>query len=81
MLKNVSHVQDEALERYAMSTLPRRRTRPLEVHLLACSKCRNRLQAETDFVTAMRGAARQVREEARIENGVEVRVFKAGHSR
>ena len=53
----VQHVSDDTLERYAMQTLPESESGPLEEHILICADCRERLQAEIDFVTAMRGAA------------------------
>jgi hypothetical protein len=58
----VRHVSDDTLERYAMQTLPESESGPLEEHILICPDCRARLQAELDFVTAMRGAAAKVRE-------------------
>jgi hypothetical protein len=80
MVENVNHISDEALERCSMLTLPRHRIGPLEDHLLICSECQDRLQAEIDFVTAMRGAAKKISEKKRKEKGVEVLVFTAGHS-
>ena len=65
----MQHVTDDTLERYAMRTLPRRKIAPLEGHLLTCSECRNRLQAEIDLVTAMREVATEVKEEERKEDG------------
>lgn len=58
----VQHVSDDTLERYVMQTLPESESGPLEEHTLICPDCRERLQAELDFVTAMRGAAAKVRE-------------------
>jgi hypothetical protein len=58
----VRHVSDDTLERYAMQTLPESESGPLEEHILICPDCRERLQAEIDFVTAMWGAAGKVRE-------------------
>jgi anti-sigma factor RsiW len=78
MVKNANHVSAEDLDQYTMSMLPQRRIAALESHLLTCPECQERLQAEIDFVTAMRGAAAQVREGAGKENGGEARVFKAG---
>jgi hypothetical protein len=57
----VRHVSDDTLERYAMQTLPESESGPLEEHILICP-CREGLQAEIDFVTAMWGAAGKVRE-------------------
>ena len=58
----VEHVSENTLERYAMRTLPQAESGPLEEHILICPDCRERLQAEIDFVTAMRGAAAKVRD-------------------
>ena len=57
-MDDVKHISVEALERYAMLKLPRRRIGPLEDHLLICPECQDRVRAEIDFVTAMRGAAK-----------------------
>jgi hypothetical protein len=40
-----------------MATLPDSESGLLEDHLLICLECRNQLQLEIDFVTAMRLAA------------------------
>jgi hypothetical protein len=76
----VKHISAEALERYAMLTLPRRRIRPLEEHLFCCSDCQERLHGEIDFVTAMRRAAKEIVAKKRKVKTVEVRTFTAGHS-
>jgi len=78
MVKHVNHISAEVLDRYTMSMLSQRRNAAIEGHLLACPECQESLQAEIDFVTAMRGAAAQVRTGAGKENGREARVFKAG---
>jgi hypothetical protein len=57
----VQHVTDDLLERFAMQTLPESETGPLEDHLMICSECRDRLQADIEFVTAMRAAAVTIR--------------------
>ena len=46
-----------------MQTLPEPESGPLEEHLLICGECRDRLDAEIEFVTAMRSAAAKIREE------------------
>ena len=74
-MEDVKHISEEALERYAMLTLPRRRIEPLEYHLLTCGACQDRVRAEIDFVTAMRGAAKQI---MRDQHGVKERTFTAG---
>jgi hypothetical protein len=57
----VPHVPDDTLERYAIQTLSDAESGPMEDHLLICGGCRNRLNAEIEFVTAMRGAAAKIR--------------------
>lgn len=57
----VQHVSDDTLERYAMQTLPEPEAGPLVEHLLVCESCRERLDAEIEFVTGMRGAATKIR--------------------
>lgn len=53
----VQHVSDDTLERYSMQTLPDAEAEPVEEHLLICQECRDRVDAEIDFVAAMRAAA------------------------
>jgi hypothetical protein len=57
----VAHISDNDLERLATQTLPDSETGPLEEHLLVCGHCRERLDAEIEFVTAMREAAVKIR--------------------
>jgi anti-sigma factor RsiW len=58
----VNHISEEALEQYAMRTLPEAaELGRLEEHLLICSACRNRLQMMDDYVAAMRSAAAKLR--------------------
>ena len=57
----VQHVTDDMLELYAMHTFPESETGPLEEHQLVCGDCRDRLEAEIAFVTAMGGAAAKIR--------------------
>jgi hypothetical protein len=61
-VKIVQHVTDDTLERYAMQTLPESELGSPEEHILICFECRERLQAEIDFVAAMQGAAARIRE-------------------
>ncbi len=58
----VQHVTDDLLERCAMQALPESDVISLEEHLLICPDCRERLQAEIEFVTAMCGAAAKIRD-------------------
>jgi hypothetical protein len=53
----VHHVSDDTLEQYAMQTLPESEAGPLEEHLLVRNECRDRLDAEIEYVTGMRGAS------------------------
>jgi hypothetical protein len=57
----VLHVTDDTLEQFAVQTLLEPETGPLVEHLVVCQSCRERLDAEIEFVTAMRGAARTIR--------------------
>jgi len=57
----VAHISDGDLERFAMQTLPGPEAGPLEQHLLICGECRDRLEAEIEFVTAIHGAAVKIR--------------------
>lgn len=58
----MNHISEEALEQYAMRTLPAAaELERLEEHLLICSECRNRLQMMDDYVAAMRSAAAKLR--------------------
>jgi hypothetical protein len=56
----MKHISAETLERYAMQTLPEFATSGLEEHLLICSACRDGLELEIEFVTAIRAAARSI---------------------
>jgi len=66
----VHHLSDDTLERYAMQTLPEPEAGPVVEHLYVCESCRERLDAEIQFVTAMRGAATKIRR---------VNVDRSGH--
>jgi hypothetical protein len=52
----VQHISDNDLDNFAMQTLPKPEAGPLVEHLVVCQSCRERLDAEIEFVTAMRGA-------------------------
>jgi hypothetical protein len=58
----VEHVTDDTLERYAMESLRGSESEPLEEHLLVCSECQERLDAELEFVAAMTSAAAKIRD-------------------
>ena len=38
------HIPQDALEQYAMETLPESEIEPLEMHLLVCEACQDRLR-------------------------------------
>ena len=59
------HVADSLLERYAMQMVTEEEVESLEQHVPTCRECREGLQAEIDYVSAVRGAARKIREEER----------------
>lgn len=59
---SVEHVSEDDLEKYAMQTLAEAETENLELHLLTCSECRDRLQAADEYVAAMRSAAAKITE-------------------
>ena len=52
---------------------------PLEEHLLVCSECQDWVQAEIDFVTAMRAAAAEIRAQEWEPDGVEKSVSGSHH--
>ncbi len=49
-----THVDEEALERYAMGALGEEDEAPIEEHLLLCGGCRNRLTEIDGFLKALR---------------------------
>ncbi len=51
------HTSDEALEQYAMHSLPEPELAGVEEHLLICSRCQEQLKEIEEYVSAMRGAA------------------------
>ena len=51
------HASDEALEQYAMHSLPEPALAGVEEHLLICSRCQAQLKEIEEYVSAMRGAA------------------------
>ena len=57
----VPHVSDNDLEKFAMQTLPGPDREPLELHLLICRECRERLDSEIEYVKAMCRAAATIR--------------------
>ena len=55
----MQHISEDALELFAMKTLPEPEARPLKHHLLECKTCKDRLQAIVEYVAAMRTAIAQ----------------------
>ena len=53
------HIWQDALEQYAMETLPESEIEPLEMHLLVCEACQDRLKHLDEFIAALRAAARK----------------------
>ena len=54
------HIWQDALEQYAMETLPESEIEPLEMHLLVCEACQDRLKHLDEFIAALRAAARKI---------------------
>jgi predicted anti-sigma-YlaC factor YlaD len=52
----VQHIPEEAMEFYAMRTLPDFEIEPLEEHLLMCPECRDRFMAAMGAVEKPRAA-------------------------
>ena len=57
----VQHLTDDTLESFAMQALPDSECGPLVDRPLICSECQERLDAEIDFVVAMREASVRIR--------------------
>jgi hypothetical protein len=58
----MEHISEDDVERYAMRTLPDSDCTTLEEHLLICQQCRDRLTATDEYLTAMRSAAKKIRD-------------------
>jgi predicted anti-sigma-YlaC factor YlaD len=54
------HISEDGLERYAMRRLPKAALRKVEEHLLICSECRERLEAEDTFQAAIEAAGTMI---------------------
>ena len=61
----MKHVSEDDLESYAVGTLSEPVAERLEEHLLACSKCLERLESIDGYVCAMRMAAARIAREER----------------
>jgi len=65
MDSNNSHIDENDLEIYSMSSLPEESAARVERHLLVCEICRRRLVEAEDYVAAMKDAARGLRQKER----------------
>jgi len=77
---SVEHIGEDDLERYAMRTLPKSACAALEEHLLTCQLCQDRLEAEIEYVAAMRAAAVRIRESGNGSNVGDGRGFTRAES-
>jgi anti-sigma factor RsiW len=50
------HIPDDDLEAYTLGRLTNDRAEAIEGHLLFCTECQERLEAEVDFIEAFRAA-------------------------
>ena len=64
-----AHISQDALERYTMETLPESEIEALEMHLLVCDACQDRLRHLDQFITALCAAARKIAQEMPEESG------------
>lgn len=53
------HVPADELEAYALGRMTNDRAEAVEGHFLFCPDCLKRLQAEIEFITALRAAVQQ----------------------
>jgi hypothetical protein len=53
----IKHIEEEALERYALGKLTEDQVAPLEEHLFVCHECQDRLEAADDLISKLRVAA------------------------
>jgi anti-sigma factor RsiW len=63
------HVSQDASERYAVENLPESEIEPLEMHLLVCETCQDRLKHFDQFIAALRAAARKIAREGSPQTG------------
>ena len=55
------HLREEELEQYAMDRMPASALRVLELHLLVCHRCQDRMAEMDALVQAMREACQESR--------------------
>lgn len=62
MRRALKHVQDEDLERYCLGTITEEaEIAPIEEHLMVCSECIDRAQAQDAYIRAVKGALKVMR--------------------
>ena len=66
----MQHQSEDALELYAMGTLPDSETGPLEEHLLVCHECQDRLREMDEFLAAIRAAAGKLERERNSDSEI-----------
>jgi len=54
------HIRDEELEQFAMGTLPPSALQDLELHLLVCHRCQDRIAEMDAVVAALRAACEEL---------------------
>jgi len=58
------HMDAEEIEAYSLGDLSDLEAAPFDEHLLICDLCRTKVEASDDYIAAMRGAARLIRQAA-----------------
>ena len=61
----MKHISEDLLERRAMRRLTEPESGPVEEHLSICQSCRDHLEAEIEFVTAVKAAVAQLPSKAK----------------
>ena len=59
-MESADHIIEAELEGYIRRTLPQALTATIAGHFLTCPACRERMEAESDFETAMRSASAKI---------------------
>jgi hypothetical protein len=62
MNPGVQHVADDEIEMYCLGRTTSQELAPIERHLLSCSYCLNRAQAELEYIDSLRAALRKLEE-------------------
>ena len=64
MQNNIPHPEDDQLEQYALGRLTGTEAATVEEHILLCSACQERLQAEDEYLSVMRAALEDLKTES-----------------